>query len=149
VKDSDVSIMSGPNVVVDWLALLLLIRDVMVQILGRRPVIVTEVFVVCWNTALNLGQDRFLPNHCQFIIHLSPFHSTMYSLVTEKAPLNKLQKINRMSRAAVGKLRPAGRLWPSQTFHSPMRKGQTVPATGVAGVTVQRWVISSFKPFEI
>jgi hypothetical protein len=29
---------------------------------------------------LKLGHDRILPHHFQFIIHVSPFHSTLYSL---------------------------------------------------------------------
>jgi len=33
-----------------------------------------------WDSTLKLGHDRFLPNPFQFIIHLSPFHSTLYSL---------------------------------------------------------------------
>jgi hypothetical protein len=31
--------------------------------------------------ALNLGHDRFLPNTFEFIIYLSPIHSTLYSLI--------------------------------------------------------------------
>jgi hypothetical protein len=31
----------------------------------------------CWDSTLRLCHDRFLPNHFQFIIHLSPFHSTL------------------------------------------------------------------------
>jgi hypothetical protein len=33
----------------------------------------------CWDSTIRLCYDRFLPNHFQFIIHLSPFHSTLYT----------------------------------------------------------------------
>jgi hypothetical protein len=32
-----------------------------------------------WDRALKLGHEHFLPNPFQFIIHLSPYHSTLYS----------------------------------------------------------------------
>jgi hypothetical protein len=38
-----------------------------------------------------LAHEPFLPNPFQFIIHLSPFHSTLYSLRQWKASLNQLQ----------------------------------------------------------
>jgi hypothetical protein len=34
----------------------------------------------CWDSALKLGHDHFLPNPFQFIIHLSPLHLVLYSL---------------------------------------------------------------------
>jgi hypothetical protein len=37
---------------------------------------------------LKLGYDRFLPNPYKFIINLSPFYSTLYSLSYWKASLN-------------------------------------------------------------
>jgi hypothetical protein len=33
----------------------------------------------CRGSILKLGHNRFLPNHLQFIIHLSPYHSTLCS----------------------------------------------------------------------
>jgi hypothetical protein len=32
------------------------------------------------DSVLKLGHDHFLPNPFQFIIHVSPFHSTLYSV---------------------------------------------------------------------
>jgi hypothetical protein len=34
----------------------------------------------CQDCTLKSGHDHFLPNPSQFIIHLSPYHSTLYSL---------------------------------------------------------------------
>jgi hypothetical protein len=34
----------------------------------------------CRDSALKSGRYRFLPNPFQFVIHVSPFHSTQYSL---------------------------------------------------------------------
>jgi hypothetical protein len=34
----------------------------------------------CRDSALNLDHNRFLPNPLHFVIHLSPFHSTLHSL---------------------------------------------------------------------
>jgi hypothetical protein len=33
----------------------------------------------CQDSTLKLGHDRLLPNPFQFIIHLSPYRSTLYS----------------------------------------------------------------------
>jgi hypothetical protein len=44
---------------------------------------------------LKLSHDRFIPNPFQFIIHVTSFNPTLYSL-TEKLALNKLQ-INKLS----------------------------------------------------
>jgi hypothetical protein len=58
------------------------------KISARRPAILAEVFRgffsvpsgECIDSALKLGYNRFLPNPFQFIIHLSSFHSSLYSL---------------------------------------------------------------------
>jgi hypothetical protein len=44
----------------------------------------------CRNSTLKLDHARFLPNPFHFIINLSPFHSTLYSLRCWKALSNKL-----------------------------------------------------------
>jgi hypothetical protein len=40
---------------------------------------------------LKLGHNRSLPNPLKFIIHISPFHSALYDLSSEKESLNKTQ----------------------------------------------------------
>jgi hypothetical protein len=34
----------------------------------------------CWDSTLQLGHGCFLPNPFQFIVHVWPFHSMLYSL---------------------------------------------------------------------
>jgi hypothetical protein len=57
------------------------------QVSARRPANLTEGFRGFRQSpgegrvsTLKIGHDRFLPNPFQFIIHLSSFHSTLYSL---------------------------------------------------------------------
>jgi hypothetical protein len=84
-----VTIVCGkPNVVVEWLILLLCIREVPESNLGL------ETGYPGWKfssfssvppgkfrySTLKLGHDRFLPHRLQFIIHLTSFHSTLHNL---------------------------------------------------------------------
>jgi hypothetical protein len=48
----------------------------------------------CWDSILQLGHDRFLQRHFQFIIHSSPLHFTYIIWVTKTASLNKVQTRN-------------------------------------------------------
>jgi hypothetical protein len=50
---------------------------------------------------LKLGHDRFLPNPFQFIIYLSPFHSTLYIHIYWKTSLNKQQLISVYKRVKI------------------------------------------------
>jgi hypothetical protein len=99
--------------VVEWLTLLIHIREVSSWNICLESGNPDRGFLwlysvppgECRNSTLKLGLDRFLPNHFQFIIHLSPFHSTIYIYIaiyiyiyiyilvwfTEKVSLNKLQ----------------------------------------------------------
>jgi hypothetical protein len=43
------------------------------------------------DSTLTLGHDRFLPNPSQFIVHLSPFHSTLHSATCWQSSLNEPQ----------------------------------------------------------
>jgi hypothetical protein len=71
-----------------------------VKISARRPVNVTEFSWLSsvhpgkfWNSTLKLDHYHFLPHYFKFIIHLSPFHSTLYNLSRrKKASLNKLKQ---------------------------------------------------------
>jgi hypothetical protein len=53
--------------------------------LGSETGILTEIFRVIpqslerRDSAVKSGHDRFLPHLFQFVIRLSPFHSTLYS----------------------------------------------------------------------
>jgi hypothetical protein len=74
------------NVMVEWLTLMLHIRQAQVQISAQRPAILTDFLWFssvspgeCWDSPLKLGHNRFLLNSFQFIIHISPFHSMLYS----------------------------------------------------------------------
>jgi hypothetical protein len=79
------------NVVVEWLTLLLRIREVQGSNLVPETVYHDRV---SWLSSvppgkfqefsLKLGYDRFLPNPFQFIIHLSAFQSTLHSLGYKK-----------------------------------------------------------------
>jgi hypothetical protein len=65
--------------------------------LGLRSLLLTEAFpdfpqYLPGNAGRVLGHDRFLPNHFQFIIHLSLFHSTLCILSYWSAPLNNVQR---------------------------------------------------------
>jgi hypothetical protein len=66
-----------------------------------RPATLIEVFRAMSvppgefrDSTLKLGHYRFLPNPFQVVILLVILPSTLYSLVTEKASLNKHQSIN-------------------------------------------------------
>jgi hypothetical protein len=48
------------------------------------------VFLSLYSRMPGYSTYRFLPNPFQFVIYLA-FHSTLYSISTEKAPFNKLQ----------------------------------------------------------
>jgi hypothetical protein len=71
-----------------------------VQISARRPAILTEDFLwfssvlpdECRDSALKLGHDRFLPNPFQFLIHLSPCHSTLCTQLLKKCRKIKYTK---------------------------------------------------------
>jgi hypothetical protein len=76
-----------PNAVVEWLTLLLRIREIPGLNLGP------ETGYIDWRSLwlylslqtnigiyLKLGYDRFLPTYFQFIIHLSPFYSMLHIL---------------------------------------------------------------------
>jgi hypothetical protein len=84
------------NVVVEWLTLLLSIRESWVQIsAGYSDWGSSWFFSVpsgkCRDSTSKLGYDRFLPHPLQFIFHL--FLSLRHYIVwvTEEASLNKLQ----------------------------------------------------------
>jgi hypothetical protein len=94
-----------PNVVVNWLTLLLPIQKLQGSNLGPETSYPDWGF--SWyssvpsgefrDSTLKLGHDHFLQNPFHFVIHLSPFYSTLYTyvvFVSEKASLNKL-KINK------------------------------------------------------
>jgi hypothetical protein len=75
------------DVVVEWSALLVVFRRSRLQISTRRPAILTEDFCGFFSSSsqmlgwhLELRHYRFLSHSSQFIIHLSPFHSMLYSL---------------------------------------------------------------------
>jgi hypothetical protein len=77
-----------PNVVVEWLALLLRIREVPRSNLGPETGYPNWGFSwfssvppgECRDRSLKLSHDRFLPNPFQFIIQLPHFHLTLFSL---------------------------------------------------------------------
>jgi hypothetical protein len=91
-----------PNVVVEWLKLLLRFREVPGSNLSSETgypdwgfswfcsVPLSE----CRVSTLQLGHDRSFPYPFKFIIHLSQFISTLYSLGYWRASLNKL-KLNK------------------------------------------------------
>jgi hypothetical protein len=66
------------------LELLLRIREVTDSNLGSDTGYIDEVYLSlsseCRDSTLKLGHDRFLPNTFQFIVHLSPFYSTLCSI---------------------------------------------------------------------
>jgi hypothetical protein len=75
--------MLWPNVVMEWLTPLICIRDIPGSNHGPETGYPDRVFVVFLepsrqmrHSTLKLGHDHFVPNLSQFIIHLSPFHST-------------------------------------------------------------------------
>jgi hypothetical protein len=85
---------TGKNVVAKWLTRLLCTRMREVSSSNLSPE--TEVFVVFLSSYkripgqyLKLGCHRFLPSPVQFIIRLSPFHSTLYSEL-QNPSLNKI-----------------------------------------------------------
>jgi hypothetical protein len=94
-----------PNVVVEWLTLLLRIREVPGSNFGPLtgyPGLYFSWFLSaplgeCRVSASKLGYGRFLPNYFHFITH-HPFHSTLYSLSFWKVSLNKLQILTNTSR---------------------------------------------------
>jgi hypothetical protein len=76
------------NVIVEWLTFRFIFGRSGFQISARRPAVPIEIFR-CFlqsppgkglKSTFKLGNDRFLPHSFQFSIHLSPFHSTLYSL---------------------------------------------------------------------
>jgi hypothetical protein len=75
-----------PNVLVEWLTLLLQIREVPRS--NLCPDMSYPDWRFSWVSSVppgkcrdsKLGHDRFLPHPFQFIIHLSPFHSTLCNL---------------------------------------------------------------------
>jgi hypothetical protein len=81
----------APYVVVEWLTLLLCIRDVPGSNLESETGYPDQgSFVVFLSSSkripdspVKLGHDRFLPNPFQFIVHLSPYYSTLYRLVLD------------------------------------------------------------------
>jgi hypothetical protein len=76
------------NVVVQWLALLPCIREVLCSNLGLEtgyPDLRFSCFFSvppgkCLDSILKLGNDFIFPNPFRFITHLSPSHSTLCSL---------------------------------------------------------------------
>jgi hypothetical protein len=86
-----------PNIAIEWLTILLRIWRSRVQIYYRisRSILRVSWFSSvtpdnCRDRTLKLGHDHFLPNPLQFIIHLSPYNSTLYSLHYWKSSLNKI-----------------------------------------------------------
>jgi hypothetical protein len=93
-----IHLQTKPNVVVEYLTLLLRIREVLASNLGPESGYWLKFFVVFISPCrqilelyLQLGHGRFLPNLFQFIIHISTLHSTLYILSYWKTSLNKLQ----------------------------------------------------------
>jgi hypothetical protein len=88
-----------PNFVVEWVPLLLRIREVPSSNLGPENGYPDSGFSwfssvppdECLDITLKLGYDRFLPNPFQVIIHLVTHSFDAIKWVTEKASLNKLQ----------------------------------------------------------
>jgi hypothetical protein len=80
-----------PNVVVRWLTLLRRIREVQGSNLGSEtgyPEVMWFYSVSpgeCRDSTLKSGHDRFLPNPFRFIVHLSPYRSTLHSLELQKS----------------------------------------------------------------
>jgi hypothetical protein len=80
----------SPNVVVQWLTLLLRIRDLQGSYIGPKTGypdsglswFSTVPLGECWDSNLKLVHDRFLQNLFQFIIYLS--FSTMQSELLKK-----------------------------------------------------------------
>jgi hypothetical protein len=82
----------APDVVLEWLTLLLRFWEVLSSNLGPETGYPDCFFFHgfsspsrCRDNTLKLGHDRFLPNPFQFIIQLSPYNSRYTVLVTEKA----------------------------------------------------------------
>jgi hypothetical protein len=128
-SSSDILPRLTPNVVVEWLTLLLRIREVQGSNLGYPDWGFSWFSSVppgkFWDSTLKLGNDRFLPHPFQYITHSSHLHSMLYDLSHWKETLNKLQ-IGRlvvvMGRDFVSALRlvacctvPGGKIiWPSE-----------------------------------
>jgi hypothetical protein len=74
---------------VKWLTLLLHIWEVLDQNLGPETGYPDQGF--SWFSPVPPGQNCFLPNPFQLIIHYHPFTQHYTVLVNEKAPLIKLQ----------------------------------------------------------
>jgi hypothetical protein len=82
-----------------------------VQISARKPAILTEVFAIspgeCWDSTLKLDHDCLLPNPFQFIIHVSPLNSRLYSLsywkkVFKQTDNNNNRLLNTLKRIQCG-----------------------------------------------
>jgi hypothetical protein len=91
-----------PNIVVEWLTLLLHIREVPGSNLDLETGHSDWSFL--WFSSIpqgkfrdsisKLGHNCFLPHPFQFIIHLPSFHLMLYSLSFWKVSLNKIKKEN-------------------------------------------------------
>jgi hypothetical protein len=77
-----------PKVMVEWLALLLRIREIPVPNLDPETGNFCGFPPSLQDNALKFSHDRFLLNPSQLISHLSPFHSTPYSLSYWKSVVN-------------------------------------------------------------
>jgi hypothetical protein len=84
----DMTLIVGPNVVVEWLVFLLRIWEVPGLNLGPETSY-SDRGLVCvfsvppgeyWNSSLELYNDRFLPIFFPAHPSLSPYHSRLYSL---------------------------------------------------------------------
>jgi hypothetical protein len=94
-------VVTGLYVVVEWLMLLLRILgvpgsnfDPEISHLHWGCSWFSSVPLAKWgDITLKLRHNRFLLHPFQFVLHLSPYHSTLYSLVwvTEKATKNNIQ----------------------------------------------------------
>jgi hypothetical protein len=80
-------VISTPTVVLEWLALLLCVQELAAWNYGPETGYpywefcdFSEFFQYISGYYFKLGHDRFLPHPLQFIIHLSPFNSTLYNL---------------------------------------------------------------------
>jgi hypothetical protein len=84
--------MTGCCPVVEWLTLLLHIWEIPDSDLSQRPAILTGflwLFSIrpckCWDSTSKLDHNCFLPQRFQLVSHVSPFHLTLYNVVTEKS----------------------------------------------------------------
>jgi hypothetical protein len=100
-----------PNVVVKCFVH----RKSRVQISAQRPANLAEVFSwissvspgTCQDSTLKLGHDRFFPHPFQFIAHLSPFHSTLYSLSYRQSVVKQQINKDHSSRSWMNSVAPS------------------------------------------